>query len=36
MTDIGDIAVSADSFKTLVAAVQSYSLVDTLYCLCTE
>ena len=30
MTDIVDIAVSADSFKTLVAAVQAAGLVDTL------
>jgi uncharacterized surface protein with fasciclin (FAS1) repeats len=30
MPDIVDIAVSADSFKTLVAAVQAASLVETL------
>ena len=30
MADIVDIAVSADNFKTLVAAVQSANLVDTL------
>lgn len=30
MPDIVDIAVSADSFKTLVAAVQAAGLVDTL------
>jgi len=30
MADIVDIAVSADSFKTLVAAVQAAGLVDTL------
>jgi uncharacterized surface protein with fasciclin (FAS1) repeats len=30
MADIVDIAVGADSFKTLVAAVQAASLVDTL------
>lgn len=30
MADIVDIAVSADSFKTLVAAVQAASLVETL------
>ena len=30
MADIVDIAVSADNFKTLVAAVQAANLVDTL------
>jgi len=30
MPDIVDIAVSADSFQTLVAAVQAAGLVDTL------